>query len=658
MAEYEYQATNWVVGKPISQELMNNIETGIVKAFEALGRRYTKSEIENKITELNTSISNVRTIAETADSTANTANQATEAGTNAWAQIEPLLEIDAESGLVTKSLANRIVNEDEAAISANTTEIAQVKRWVTEATRVGTVRKVRNDGAYYYDRADALSEKIADIDRLIDDTQQDIGNIVQTISPNNGRSFADRLYALDANTIPSMSVPEIITEVTTARGQNSQGGNNQSLSERFTQDEARLSAIDGDTTPIRTLPNVITEIANAHRTNEDTLDARFDSIDGGSAPSRTLPNVITEINDAHRANVQGDTLTQRFNALDTSIGTLENNMGSGFDSTNTVAAKIVAAETAAKGYTDTKISDLHVGEINDAHRTNLGNDPVTNEPIVDTLDNRFDDAEARIGQNETDIQTIADELNMYTQATGAIAGTNSRIDQLETNMVSMANEIGMLQNGEEVQDMASAISGANTRIDSIQSEIQTARGTGNASLDDRLDGIDTTIEGIGSQVSTHDNDINNVTTGLKAKVAALEDSMSAVPSASDVQQLQTDVGNLQTTVGGHTTSIGNLTTAINNNSTTIILSKTEVNFEADNKTPTTLKSETISNKDDYLIQSADDDKYYYWKYIQTADDPVEYTWTLISGAGGGGGTGSSSGEFAASLESIVPLLSA
>jgi surface antigen len=55
-----------------------------------------------------------------------------------------------------------------------------------------------------------------------------------------------------------------------------------------------------------------------------------------------------------------------------------------------------------------------------------------------------------------------------------------------------------------------------------------------------------------------------------------------------------------------------------------------------NNVPTTLVSGTINDKDDYLIQSPADDKYYYWKHIDNE-------WHLMGGAGNSSGGGNSSG---------------
>jgi hypothetical protein len=57
----------------------------------------------------------------------------------------------------------------------------------------------------------------------------------------------------------------------------------------------------------------------------------------------------------------------------------------------------------------------------------------------------------------------------------------------------MANEIGMLQDGAAVQDMATAITGQGTRIDTIETEIGNAHRTNGDTLDSRFDDIDSLI---------------------------------------------------------------------------------------------------------------------------------------------------------------------
>ena len=334
---------NWVVGEPITQEKMNSIEGGVATALEqqsqinALDSRLDKIDGGSGFSDSNyqTLAAKVAGIATTAGDAARDALQAledAEQGKDAWTYVAAVMEFDnGTNEAPTKSLKARL-EQDELAINAANTVATIAQTWINDAKVIGG--QVWDAANNRFKNADSLAERIGEINRLIEKANTTAESTAQIVTPTNGRSFGDRLTALDANTTPSMTVPAIITEISNARGTNSQGGNNENLSQRFAQDESRLDAIDGNTTPSRTLPDVITEVDNAHRNNGDTLDARFDSIDGGSAPSRTLPNVITEINDAHRSGVANDTLNQRFNAIDSSITAIENNIGSGFDTTN------------------------------------------------------------------------------------------------------------------------------------------------------------------------------------------------------------------------------------------------------------------------------------------------------------------------------------
>jgi len=102
------------------------------------------------------------------------------------------------------------------------------------------------------------------------------------------------------------------------------------------------------------------------------------------------------------------------------------------------------------------------------------------------------------------------------------------------------------------------------------------------------------------KVATIESDLNTVSTGLKARVTALEGKDTVVISYD----------------GEHS----NFTEGVPNYAT-----------------PTT--------DADYLIAD-DEDKYFYWRYFGAEDG-----WQLISGAGGGG-TGSSSGLFVESLSAF------
>ena len=159
------------------------------------------------------------------------------------------------------------------------------------------------------------------------------------------------------------------------------------------------------------------------------MDARLEAIEAHKKA------IADEIAAAHNSDAKGvedpttheitpatyGSLDARFEGTEIDVKNINAKIGGNFDSTNTVAAAITIAESTAistaEGYTDTKNTYYNVSEINDAHRTGLVNDQ--NQPIIDTLDNRFDNIEDRLDAIDT-------------PNTGSIAGLDSRIDTLET----------------------------------------------------------------------------------------------------------------------------------------------------------------------------------------------------------------------------------
>jgi hypothetical protein len=64
---------NWTIGEPITQEKMNSIEGGIAEAHENIANTYTKTEVNNKISTVETAVTRAQTTANEAKSAALTA---------------------------------------------------------------------------------------------------------------------------------------------------------------------------------------------------------------------------------------------------------------------------------------------------------------------------------------------------------------------------------------------------------------------------------------------------------------------------------------------------------------------------------------------------------------------------------------------------------
>lgn len=548
---YTYESSKWNPGQPITQTKMNQIENElVVLSQQDVEDEASVTSLTNRASSIESRMNTVETTAGDALRYASQADTKADQGTKAWQQVSGAITFADDGVTITKNLATRL-SEDESNINQALGDAATAQQWINDAKTVGG--QVFDAAAGRYKTAESLAERIGEINRLIANVTSTASSTAEIITPTNGRSFADRLTSLDAGTTPTMTVPQIITEITNAR--NNPSG---SLDARFDDNEARLTAIDEGTTPTRTLPNVITEVNNAHRSSDDTLDARFDSIDGGAAPTRTLPNVITEINDAHRSGVSGDTLNQRFNSLDNDVGTINTNLGyTNLSSTETVKKKVEDAIAAAQ--------------------TSLEN-------RIDSIDNT---------------------------ETGTVHGLDERLTAVETEI-----------------DMTSA----NSRIDLVETEVTNARGASYNNLNERLEAIETLDGSLADEIdAAHRDGVTNDT---------LDNRFDAIEGRATT---------LESTISNPLTGLA-ATKAIADNGITVVVDSANITYDSDG-IPTSIGQVPSVDKD-YLLQK--DDKYYYWKYIKTGTNPDTFSWELISGGGGeGGGTGSSSGEFAASLESIT-----
>lgn len=401
----------------------------------------------------------------------------------------------------------------------------------------------------------------------------------------------------------------------------------------------RLTAVEG-------------ELNDAHIAGGATsLDARFDSIDGGSAPSRTLPNLITEVENAR-----------------TSHAVQYNNDGTMTDTTYaSLDERLEAIETAQESNNtalDTRISALET-EVDmtsassriDVIESNVNGAKVENGP--QTLDARFDAVEGRATTLESNVHAIATELAMLDNQ-DAIKNTNTKIDDLEADVQALASELEM------GQDSNGRLVGAESRIDDIEGEINAAHRTSGDTLDARFDSIDSAIShaanvgtsdpgGLTERITAVESDLDTATTGVKARITSLETTVNTTTTGL-VDKVATIENDLNTT----TTGLKDRVTALENEpkSATVIIDNTCITYNTvnDETVPTIYTTSekttaiTPTEDADYLLQGASPDtKYYYWKYIGTAPNG---SWELISG-GGGSGTGSSSGEFAASLASIA-----
>ena len=590
-----YNRTTWNTGDPITQERMNNIEQGIVDAHSANQTLdSTVADIKNTANTAATDVAQAKADIVALQRDAATTSQSAQQGTKAWTYVKEAMETDGDT--VTLSLDGRL-NNYYASIQTLTRE-------VTDA------RKGKEN----------LKGQMDDIDTRISGLSGGISSIenqltAASLSPLYGsyKNISVRLSA-DETRISNnaTNISNIQSEITTARGVNGT-----TLDARFNKIETDISDAKSSTAKDTTftsvdarLEDIESEIVGA-RGNQSNIDARLDNIEGNisgvssdKVDKTSIANNLTTtaagyVLDARQGKTLNDTKVNYTDVKDDLVSTdtdkpLSAKQGKVLDEKISALTQTVSNNDSAM---DTRV---------DALEENVNGAKVENGP--QTLDARFDAVEGRATTLESHIHTIANELGMMDGT--AIKDTNTKIDALEAHVQTMATELNMVQNGEIVD--------TNTRVDKLENRI------------DAVDGENGTIAGLTTRMGTAEDNITTLTndldaenTGLKARMTTVETKANNAATADDLNDLADRVSTLEDEPKSATVVIDNVTYDNDGNPSDI--------------------GTTPSSDVDYLLKK--DDKYYYWRYFGPNNG-----WQLISGAGGGNGT--SSGSFVASLEDI------
>ena len=593
-----YTAHTWSIGEPITQEKMNHIEQGIADSVDS-------ASLTSAVNSLNSAINSVSAAVQTANYNAslaveqvNQAAQNAQYGYNAWTQVSNAITID-ETGTITQSLNERIgvVEASTTAInakiggsySASNTVYQHIGRVEGDlSTLSGIVDRAKGSSTDLQARLDRVdntlstySTAIAGINTLYNNAtgeyehlEDRFGAIEQelqdTHNGNDYESLDERLEAMAASITANAGNITSLTSTVVFR--------NDVKNDFISSDtDLPLSALRG-----KELRDIIGGTYDPYNANIEERTTVTSMINQARNTSETNAKNYADANKVDKVNIyngldyvpavdatdnkvldarQGKVLAERIDAIDNSTtGTVHLIDGR----LSTVESSLTAALTSSVIRTP--------GE--------EAGDPDTDTTYA-SLDERLEAIEAHAASMRTDVDTIANELDMYDISDNIVA-TNSRIDQIETNVVAMANEIGMLQDGSAVEDMSSAISGASSRIDGLETRLD--------SLDTPSTGV---IAGIDGRLTTVEGTINTPTTGLTARISALENEPK---------------------------------------SATTIVAELPAEGSADV---------------DYLLGPDENGRYFYYKWIE---DGASSNWKLISGGSSGeGGSGTSSAEILAQL---------
>jgi len=466
----------------------------------------------------------------------------------------------------------------------------------------------------------------------------------------------------------------LITEVTTARGMVG-GVAATNLKQKIDDIDTSISALSGGYQSVKNsydqAKGTYNSLNDRLTTDESNFNSLYSEVDAARKSNGTLKDHFDDIDNAITAAKQSAAKDTTYDSMDARFEALETEMVNARGGQTDVDTRLDTIESNVSGLSNDKIAKTAIannlttdteGKVLDARQGKALEDKKVNyTDIKDNLTSTDTDKPLSANQGKVLKDTIDAMDTAYKAADTALDG---RLDTIEGNLNTSST--GLLDRVTAAEgdidtlqaDLNTTTTGLKDRmtaaegdIDTLESDLNTSttglkdRMTAAEGRLDAIDGVSGTVAGLASRMSTAEGDIdaleatiNTTTTGLVDKVGALEDAVG--DASTGLAATKTIADNAASAASGLDTRV----TALENKQDTIIIAKPVSGSNYTDGEPNSTAVGTPSADVNYLIQN-DDDKYYYWRYISNS-------WELISGAGGGG-TGSSSGEFAASLEAIT-----
>lgn len=451
-----FQEHTWEVREPITQEKMNRIEKGITEALTDTANNATSiATVSNTVSGMTNTINSVNATAELAKTTANTALDRTEAGNKAWTYVSGAMTFNPETNEVITNLASRF-DTDESAIQSVTSNF---NNFFTNELVPARGQLIHTGNSA---NASNLKQKLDDMDTQINlnkgsitTNQTDYNNAKGTFN-----TLQARLNDIDGNPespsgIAGGRIGALEAEIADARNGQTD------LDTRITADETAIGNLQTDKV------NVTDIVDNLNQT------------DTNKPLSAKQGNVIKQMFGTGVGTTTGTTVAELINTAQTNATSnaeayTDGLLGTGFDTTNTVAKAIDDLETAV-GTADDALDgrlDSVEDELTNARTSSVIKETVTEEEDGETVehlvDKTYDSVDARLEAIESnaaairnDVTIIAGELSMIDGA--AIVNTNTRIDTLASSLSTAEGNITTLQN--TVNDATTGLAATKTIAD-------------------------------------------------------------------------------------------------------------------------------------------------------------------------------------------------
>lgn len=699
-----YSVTAWGTSQPITAGSMNNIETGINR------NRTDVIAIINKLNEIIPEVNSHLDQSEVASLINSSVGQTNTMATNAWTEVSGA----HRAGKTNDNLKTRFEDVETLANEAKNLATGTSTN-ITNALVRSTAHEYNPKKAdTLKDRLQQLDDEIYQATASANTAIQsanDIsnwgitiaaGSTTQKLNLSNSLDYLGALYnevmnahgnynnlklrfdAIDStNTTQNTrisTVEGILNAALISTKVKTNGANT-----TYDSLDARLEAIEGvnntQTSNITTISSNITTI----NSNIETLTTNYQNAD--TALGTRIDNLNTAYQNADDTirntigtgfdTTSDNTVSARVNSAETEIDTIKNTIGTGFNTDDkTIAIRKIDSEDIAYRFKETDTYNIGDYVLYNNHLFYCTANNTTGawdaskwssvkamtrvknaEAAIKTANTAISGINTKIGNGFTskDITTTISELQ------SADTAINNKIGDGFDTTNTITKEVNELKTADtNIRSTINTLEAADTTlrndIDTLESNLHTVAaelnmlGDNNVISDtnSRIDTIETVIDHVQGQ----DDAVPN---GLKQRISAAESTISTLQTASnglDTRLNDIDGGSAVGTTNGTLAERVSKLEREPKSATEVIESEY---IEYNNEGKPTIYTDAlahdsahlaeISTDKDYLLKK--DNKYFYWKYIQTGNNV--YSWEQISG---GGGSGSSSGEFAETVESI------
>ena len=352
---------------------------------------------------------------------------------------------------------------------------------------------------------------------------------------STGGSVKSRLSALSTqvNLISNQVDANLRSDLDAVKTQVNDARGNQTLAQTLQDIRDTITPVDQKAT------TALQDVNLAHRSTNDTLKARFEAIESENTTQWTAISAVQkDILDAAQGE---DSLDINLTNIKNSITQINTELKAGDDTTS--------LQVKLKGLSDRITTEQ--GRVTSANteidniKATLGYE-ITGNPsqtIKQIIENNASDAQTQSSNAESRAKAYTD-----TKISENNTSLDTRFNNIEANIMTIANELSMVDE-DTIKDTNTRVDSIEASINDSTTGLVATKAIADEALQKANNAATTeTVSGINTRLGTVEEDLNTATIGLKARVQALENAPTT-STTKVIDNVVYDLNNVPTNIG-------------------------------------------------------------------------------------------------------------